>query len=113
VKVNFVQDDLTHLRHVYETFDLLVDYGTLDDLSPRKRDLYLQNVLPLTHSRSLFVLYVFEWALRWWERPMNIAIEPGEINLRFGTNFDIECYTRNSNGSGWPAGEAVYLMTKK
>jgi 2-polyprenyl-3-methyl-5-hydroxy-6-metoxy-1,4-benzoquinol methylase len=32
VTVNFVQDDLTNLRHTNGTYDLLVDYGTLDDL---------------------------------------------------------------------------------
>lgn len=113
VHVNFIRDDLTALRNVRGTFDLLVDYGTHDDLSPKRRDLYLQNVLPLSHPKSLFLLYVFEWKMRWWERPFNIACEPGEIERRFSGYFDIECYMRNTAGSGWPSGEAVYLMTRK
>src|SRR4030067_150616 len=52
VQVNFIQDDLTNLRHVNGTFDLLVDYGTLDDLRPPQRDRYMQNVLPLTRPGS-------------------------------------------------------------
>ena len=115
VNVNFIQDDLTNLQRVSGTFDLLVDYGTLDDLTPPKRDLYLKNVLPLTHPGSLFVLYCFEWMPRWWERPFfySLACEPGEIERRFGTYFDIECYARNVDYSQWPAGQAVYFMTRR
>lgn len=68
VTVNFIQDDLTNLQHTNGTYDLLVDYGTLDDLISQDRDLYLQNVLPLSHPGSLFLLYCFEWQLRWWEK---------------------------------------------
>src|SRR4030065_26638 len=50
VTVNFVQDDLTHPQHVTGPFDLLVDYGTLDDLVAKDRDLYVRNVLPLAHA---------------------------------------------------------------
>ncbi len=115
VKVNFIQDDLTNLRQVSGAFDLLVDYGTLDDLTPSNRDLYLRNVLPLTRPGSRFVLYCFEWRPRWWERPFfySMACEPGEIERRFGPHFDIECYARNTNYSQWPAGQAVYLMTRQ
>lgn len=67
VMVDFIQDDLTDLKNVSGSFDLLVDYGTLDDLHPSQRDLYLQNVLPLTHPGSLFVLYCFEWQPLGWE----------------------------------------------
>jgi cyclopropane fatty-acyl-phospholipid synthase-like methyltransferase len=62
VSVTFIEDDLTDLRHIKGTFDLLVDYGTLDDLSPKERDLYVKNVLPLTHPDTIFLLFCFEWA---------------------------------------------------
>jgi len=115
VKVNFIQDDLTNLRHVNGTFDLLVDYGTLDDLQPKQRELYMRNVLPLTRAGSLFLLYCFEWTPRWWERPFfySLACEPGEIERRFGQYFEIESYRRTVDYSHWPAGEAVYFMTRK
>ena len=115
VKVNFIHDDLTDLRHVSGIFDLLVDYGTLDDLKPKQRDLYLRNVMPLTHAGSLFLLYCFEWGPRWWERPFfyNLACEPGEIERRFEPYFEIECYSKTVDYSKWPAGQAVYLMTRK
>jgi cyclopropane fatty-acyl-phospholipid synthase-like methyltransferase len=47
VDVDFVVDDLTRLRKVRGQFDLLVDYGTLDDLGYRQRNEYVREVLPL------------------------------------------------------------------
>ena len=120
VAVRFVLDDLTDLRHVVGTFDLLVDYGTLDDLVPRDRDLYVRNIIPLTHPGSLFLLYCFEWPLRWWERLLlrisffgAMALEPGEAERRFGKYFEIEPIARRLDYSRWPPGYAVYLMTRK
>jgi SAM-dependent methyltransferase len=57
-RANLVVDDLTNLQHINGTFDLLVDYGTLDDLSTSRRDLYMKNVLPLTHINGTFDLLV-------------------------------------------------------
>lgn len=119
VSVNFILDDLTGLSHVSGTFDLLVDYGTLDDMLPKERDLYMRNVLPLTHPGSLFLLYCFEWTFNWWEKllftvlPFRAALEPGEAEQRFSPYFDIELITRETNLPGWPRGFTVYLMTRK
>jgi len=120
VKVNFLVDDLTNLRHVNGTFDLLVDYGTLDDLLPKDRDLYVENVLPLSHPGSQFLLFCFEWPLRWWERLLfriaifgAMALEPGEVENRFGEHFEIERIAGKIDYSSWPPGYGVYLMTRK
>ena len=115
VHVNFIQDDLTNLRHVSGTFDLLVDYGTLDDLKPSQRERYMQNVLPLTHPGSHFLLYCFEWEPRWWERLFfsNMAMLPGEAERRFGPHFEIERIAGKIDYSKWPSGYAVYLMTRR
>lgn len=115
VQVNFTLDDLTNLRHITGVFDLLVDYGTLDDLSPKKRDLYLQNVLPLTHPGTIFLLYCFEWPPRWWERPFhaNMAFDSGEVERRFGRYFEIERIAGRIDYAAFPPGDAVYLMTRK
>jgi SAM-dependent methyltransferase len=115
VTVNWIVDDLTHLRHITGTFDLLVDYGVLDDLKPSDRDLYVKNVLPLAHAGTRFLLYCFEWTPRWWERPFfsNLACEPGEIEKRFGAYFAIEQIASHQNLAGFPRGEAVYLMTRR
>jgi len=117
VEVTFIQDDLTDLQHVSGAFDLLVDYGTLDDLHPADRDRYVNNVLPLTHSGSQFVLYCFEWPLRWWDRVLTVlagsmAVEPGEIEDRFGRSFAIEEVARYTTGSKIMPAMATYLLTR-
>ena len=112
--VTFIRDDLTNLQNVRGPFDLLVDYGTLDDLKPPQRDRYVQNVLPLTHAGSRFLLYCFEWQPRWYERPYfsSMALLPGEAERRFAPHFDIERYAAESGLKGLPRGWAVYLMTR-
>ena len=114
VRVQFVVDDLTNLRKAKGLFDFLVDYGTLDDLWPKGRDLYVRNVLPLTHPGSWFLLWCFEWPTQWWERfPLGMALEPGEAERRFGEYFEIKRIAGKANLSGWPRGFAAYLMTRK
>jgi SAM-dependent methyltransferase len=116
VEVAFIEDDLTYLQHVNDTFDLLVDYGTLDDLRPPQRDLYMKNVLPLTHRGSLFLLYCFEWELRWWERPFKnragLALKPGETERRFGEYFEIERVAGGKTGSWFMPATVTYLMAR-
>ena len=114
VQVNFIRDDLTNLQNVRGTFDLLVDYGTLDDLKPPQRDRYVQNILPLTHAGTRYLLYCFEWEPRWYERPYfsGMAMLPGEVEQRFAPHFDIERYAAESGLKGLPRGWAVYLMTR-
>jgi SAM-dependent methyltransferase len=120
VDVKFYVDDLTDLKHVSGTFDLLIDYGTLDDLIPRDRDLYMENILPLTHEGSMFLLYCFEWSFRRWERVLfrisffgAMALEPGEVEHRFGNYFDIEKIAGELDYKRWPPGYSVYLMSRK
>lgn len=116
VTAKFVEDDLTDLQQVTGPFDLLVDYGTLDDLHPKDRDLYVENVLPLTRRGSLFLLFCFEWSARWWERLLPTtwgALAPGEAVRLFGQHFEIERIAGESYPSGYFRGFAVYLMTRK
>ncbi len=121
VRVEFVVDDLTNLRKVKGTFDFLVDYGALDDLTPKDRDRYVQNVLPLTHPGSQFLLWCFEWPLRWWERLVRLtrlgamSLQPGEAERRFGAYFVIERVAGSTEPDfrRWPPGYAAYLMTRK
>ena len=116
VQVNFIVDDLTNLHHVSGTFDLLLDYGVLDDLRPRQRESYLHNVLPLTHLGSHYLLWGFEYPLRWWEKFVpffDVPFSSGEIEQRFGPYFEIERIAGMVDYSKWPPGYAVYLMTRK
>jgi SAM-dependent methyltransferase len=121
VRGEFVVDDLTNLRKVKGTFDFLVDYGTLDDMIAKDRDLYLQNVLALTHPGSRFLLWCFEFPLRWWERVVRLthlgamSLQPGEAERRFGKYFVMERIAGSTEPDfkRWPPGYAAYLMTRK
>lgn len=117
VTAKFLVDDLADLRLVQGTFDLLVDYGTLDDMRSGDRDRYVRNVLPLTHQGSLFLLFCFERPARAWERyvPFGMALEPGEVQQRFGPYFEIEriAGTDQPDFSRLIAGTSTYLMTRR
>ncbi|MBW8011129.1 MAG: class I SAM-dependent methyltransferase [Chloroflexi bacterium] len=116
VKVNFMIDELTDLKKVSGTFDFLLDYGVLDSLRLPQRELYVQNILPLTQPGSLFLLWGFEYPMRWWEKLIpffDVAFYSGEIEERFGEYFEIERIAGEIDFSKWPPGFAAYLMTRK
>lgn len=116
VEVDFVRDDLTNLRHVHGRFDFLLDYGVLDDIPPPRREPYLRNVLTLAMPGSQFLLWGFEYPLRWWERFLpfyDIPFEAGEINRRFGPHFEVEKVAGELDWSRFPPGYAAYLMTRR
>ncbi|MGW8226120.1 MAG: class I SAM-dependent methyltransferase, partial [Anaerolineales bacterium] len=48
IEVPFIVDDLTDLSHSLGTFDLVMDFGALNDMSQEDRELYMSNVLPMT-----------------------------------------------------------------
>ena len=115
-QVNFRVDDLTNLRNVSGTFDFLLDYGVLDDLRPHQREAYLRNMLRLTHPGSYYLLWGFEYPMRWWEKFVpfyDVPFHPGEIERRFGKYFEIEKIAGKVDYSKWPPGYAAYLMTRK
>ncbi len=116
VQVEFIVDDLTNLRHVLGRFDFLLDYGVLDDLRLPQREPYVQNILALTHARSRYMLWGFEYPMRWWERFIpfyDIPFSSGEIDQRFGPYFEIEKIAGNLDWSRFPPGYAAYLMIRK
>jgi cyclopropane fatty-acyl-phospholipid synthase-like methyltransferase len=116
VQIHFVVDDLTDLQQVGGTFDFLLDYGVLDDLRLHQRERYIQNMLPLTHPGSRYLLWGFEYPMRWWEKFIpfyDLPFESGEIAERFGKYFDIAKIAGQVNWSSWPPGYAAYLMTRK
>lgn len=118
VRVNWIVDDLTHLQHVSGLFDFLVDWGVYDDLSLADRRAYLRNMLPLTHAESRFLIYVHQWNLRWWEKPLyhlfGVArpMQSGDVEADFGLHFTIDKLVER-HLAGYIAGEAVYLMKRK
>jgi len=116
VQVNFIVDDLTNLRNISGTFDFLLDYGVLDDLRLHLRESYLHNMLALTHPGSQYLLWGFEYPMRWWEKYVpffDVPFAPGEVEQRFDPYFEIEKIASNLDYSKWPPGYAAYLMTRK
>lgn len=101
VEVQFIVDDLTNLQDVSGTFDLITDFGALNDMSQKARDLYAQNVFPLTYPGSRYLMFCFEKML-----PSN------EVERRFAEDFMIEMLSKGSE-SKFPGGLDLYLMTKK
>jgi cyclopropane fatty-acyl-phospholipid synthase-like methyltransferase len=120
VDVDFVIDDITTLATVSGTFDILVDYGTFDDLSTRQRAAYLDQVTSLAKPGSKFLLWCFEWEVKTWERlasailPVTgIALQPGEVARWFSSAFDIKQVAGETGLKTWPRGWAAYLMTRR
>ncbi|MFI9508028.1 class I SAM-dependent methyltransferase [Nocardia sp. NPDC052566] len=116
VSIRFIEDDLTGLRNDLGTFDLLIDYSVLDDLSGTQRDSYTREIAPLARPGAQFLLWCFEWPPRRWERWIGLGpMAPGEVERRFGGQFTIERVA----GTGRPSmrrlipGFAAYLMTKE
>lgn len=99
--VRFVVDDLTNLKHVSGTFDLVTDFGALNDMGQEARDLYLANVLPLTRPGSYYLMFAFDRML-----------PPDEVERRFQEYFTIEELERQP-GSRYPGTLILYLMIRK
>jgi SAM-dependent methyltransferase len=117
--VDFLIDDLTQLANVSGEFDLLVDYGTFDDLSTKDRAAYVDQVRSLAKPAAKFLMWCFEWELKGWERlatailPFgNIALRPGELERWFANMFDITRIAGESDLAKWPRGWAAYLLTR-
>jgi SAM-dependent methyltransferase len=118
--VDFVIDDLTRLTGVSGHFDVLVDYGTFDDLSNRDRAAYVDQVRSLAKPGAKFLLWCFEWEPKGWERvaiailpPRNITLRPGEVEQRFASTCDITRIAGESDLKKWPRGWAAYLLTSR
>jgi len=101
VEVRFIEDDVTNLHQVSGTFDLITDFGAINDINQEDRDLYMQNVLPLTHPGSYYLMFCFESKL-----PFD------EVEQRFSKNYRIETLNKSPE-SGFPSGIAFFLMTRK
>jgi len=100
VQANFVVDDLTALSNVKGRFDLILDYGALNDLNEVQRDAYMTQVLPLAAEESQFVLMCFDSKL-----------PAEEIEDRFGHNYEIERVTSKGE-PGTRRTISIYLMEK-
>ena len=98
-RIRFLKGDLTsgHIPGVEGPFDLLVDYGTLDDLDADGRQAMARYVTSLARPGSRFFLYAFS------ARPEDLprisfvgpsrlspGLVPGEVEELFEAAFSIE-----------------------
>ena len=116
-RLRFVQGDLTgrSIPGAEGQYDLLVDYGTLDDLTGEQRDAMARTVRRLSKPGSRFLLWCFYAAAEDLPRmsfsgpsALTPVIAPGEERSLFGDVFAIERlpYPEQSSHS------ACFLMTR-
>jgi SAM-dependent methyltransferase len=117
-RCRFVRGDLRapSIPGVEGTFDLLIDFGTLDDLTGQDRLDMAENVRRLSHPGSLVVLWCFYTdgedlpLFRWGGvNRFHSGLRPGEEKELFGDHFSIERLIE-------PAAEpntACFLMTRR
>lgn len=98
-RARFVAGDLTSggVHGVTGPFDLVVDYGTLDDLPDGDRDAMAAYITSLTRGGSRFFLFAFSGPLEGLPRfsfsgPSRAfpGLLPGEVERRFGDAFGIQ-----------------------
>jgi SAM-dependent methyltransferase len=115
VRIQFIVDDLTDLKQIHGAFDFLLDYGVFDDLRLDQRERYVQSTVSLSRPGSQYLLWGFEYPMRWWEKwiPfMDIPFVKGEIERRFGKYFEIEKIGGDVDWKQFPPGWAAYLMRR-
>jgi SAM-dependent methyltransferase len=97
--IRFVKGDLTAggIPGVEGPFDLLVDYGTLDDLDPAGRRAMATLIANLARPGALFAFWCFwgrrselPWVSLTGPSQMTPVVEPGEEEALFGDAFCIE-----------------------
>ncbi len=116
-RCRFVRADLTDPDvDLGGPYDLLVDFGALDDLRPAGRRAMAATITRLSRPDSLFLLWCFH--ARREDLPvisfhgpsrMAPALEPGEETQLFGAAFDIE--TVHAGRDGAPV--ACFLLTRR
>lgn len=118
-RIRFVQADLTasDIPGVPGPFDLLVDYGTLDDLKADKRQTMARTVHRLARPGAVFLLWCFygnpealpRFSFKGLSRPF-AGLRPGEEQALFAEAFAIETLARPEPGFH---GHACFLMTRR
>jgi SAM-dependent methyltransferase len=111
--IRFVEGDLTApvIPGVSGPFDLLVDYGTLDDIPRARRPAMADTVRRLSRPGSVFLLWCFYDEIAWWRRrgARFPGLAPGEEQRLFAADFDIARHPRPEVGSGF----ACFLLTRR
>ena len=117
-KTRFVEADLTASRidGVDGSFDLVVDYGTIDDFRGKKRLAVARHPARLTRPGGFFLFWCFYASRRelpWiaFDGPSRLsgAIAPGEENALFRYDFAIERLPEPPSSEPF----ACFLLTRR
>lgn len=115
----YVRGDLTapSIEGVEGPFDLLVDYGTLDDLKGDRRLAMRDTILQLSRPGSAFLMFCFYGErsvlpVFTFDGPSKIAagLAHGEERELFGADFEIETLSAVAPGTH---GFGLFLMTRR
>lgn len=100
VEIPFIVEDLTKMKQSLGSFDLVMDFGALNDMSQDDRDRYMVNVLPMTRPGGQFVMFCFDRML-----------SPEEVGRRFESQFSIDVLQRLP-GKRYPGTLTLYAMAR-
>ncbi len=116
VAADFVVGDLTadSIDGVEGPFDLILDFGTLDDLRGESRRAMARTVTRLSRPGSLFLEYCFygvteelpRFSFKGTSKMSHIA--PGELDELFGADWDVAPFASYEE---WKT--AAFLLTKR
>lgn len=116
VDATFVVGDLTSevMDGIDGSFDLIIDFGTLDDMRGQKREAMARTITRLSQPNSHFLEYCFYGetddlppiSFKGTSKMSHIA--PGELETLFGDSWDIEPFSANDE---WKV--AAFLMTRR
>lgn len=116
VDARFVIGDLTSdsIDGVEGPFDLILDFGTLDDLRGAKREAMARTVTRLSRPGTLFLEYCFygvteelpRFSFKGTSKMSHIA--PGELEALFGADWEIEPFAAYDQ---WRI--AVFLLIRR
>lgn len=110
--LRFVRSDLTaaSMPGIEGIYDLLVDYGTLDDLRRGDRPAMAATVRRLSRPGSVFLLWCFYDEVPWWRRAgaRFPGLAPDEPEQLFGDAFTVERLPSPAPGSGF----ACFLLER-
>lgn len=112
----FVVGDLTagHIDGVAGPFDLLIDFGTLDDLTGTARKQMANTITGLSRTGSIFLEYCFygnRGDVPWISMNANKLtprIAPGELESLFGDHWDVVPFASYPK---W--GIEVFVLTRR
>ena len=110
--VTFLEADLLGDFAVPAPFDLVIDFGTLDDFRPRARRTLANRMTAWTREGGQLFLWCFYRDVSWWRRrgarfPGGLA--HGEEAALFAAAFTIERLPAPPPGSGF----ACFVLTRR